>query len=106
MRDHHKIVGILYIAWAVLQLAGSIVVAVMGQVEIAVPWLFWLSTLVVAAAYAWVGWRLRVRDPRVRIAAILLGVLALLSFPVGTVLGIYALWTLLRRSAPTEATPS
>ena len=34
---------------------------------------------------------------------ILLGVLALLSFPVGTALGIYALWTLLRR--PQTAQP-
>jgi len=105
MRDHHRILGILFIAWAVLQLAGSIAIAIVGEVEIAVPWLYWLSTVIVAIAYAWVGWRLYVHDPRVRVAAILLGVLALLSFPIGTALGIYALWSMLRRPAPRQATP-
>jgi hypothetical protein len=105
MRDHHKILGILYIAWAVLQLAGSIGVVVVREAEIAVPWLFWLSTVIVSIAYAWVGWRLRLHDPRVRVAAILLGVLALISFPIGTLLGAYAIWALLRRPAAREATP-
>ena len=105
MRDHRKILGTLFIVWAVLQLAGSIAMAIYGDVELAVPWLFWLSTVVVGIAYAWVGWRLRLHDPRVRIASILLGVLALLSFPVGTVLGGYALWSLLRRPETREATP-
>jgi len=105
MRDHRRILGMLYIAWAALQLAGAIGLAIWGELEIAVPWLYWLSTVVVAIAYAWVGWRLRLHDPRVRVAAILLGVLALLSFPVGTALGVYALWSLLRRPEHREATP-
>ncbi|WP_373046183.1 hypothetical protein [Vulgatibacter sp.] len=103
MRDHRRILGLLYIAWAVLQLVGAIGIAIYGKIELAVPWLYWLSTVVVSVAYAWVGWRLRLHDPRVRVAAILLGVLALLSFPVGTVLGIYALWSLLRRPQTSEA---
>lgn len=103
MKDHKRILGTLYIAWAVLSLVASVAMALYGGAELAIPWLYWLSTVVVAIAYAWVGFRLREHDPRVRVAAILLGVLALISFPVGTVLGIYALWAMLRRPQPTQA---
>ena len=105
MRDHRKILGTLYVVWAVVQLVGAIGIQMYGHMEIAVPWLYWLSTAIVSIAYAWVGVRLRRHDPRVRVAAILLGVLALLSFPVGTVLGIYALWSLLKRPAPAHTAP-
>lgn len=105
MRDHRRILGTLYIAWAVLQLVGAVALSVWGESRPAIPWLYWLSSVVVAIAYGWVGWRLRLHDPRVRVGAILLGLLALLSFPVGTVLGIYALWSLLRKEQPQEATP-
>lgn len=103
MKDHKRILGTLYIAWAVLSLVASVAMALYGGAELAIPWLYWLSTVVVAIAYAWVGFRLREHDSRVRVAAILLGVLALISFPVGTVLGIYALWAMLRRPQPTQA---
>ena len=105
MRDHRRILGTLYIAWAVLQLVGDVGLSVWGETQLAVPWLYWLSTVIVSIAYAWVGWRLRLHDPRVRVGAILLGVLALLSFPVGTALGIYALWSLLKKRHPQEAAP-
>lgn len=97
MKDHKRILGTLYLAWAVLQFVGAVAMAAWGRMEMAIPWLFWLSTIVVSLAYAWVGVGLRHHDPRFRVSAILLGVLALLSFPVGTVLGIYALWALLRK---------
>lgn len=97
MKDHRRILGTLYLAWAVLQFVGAVAMATWGRMEMAIPWLFWLSTVVVSLAYAWVGVGLRNHDPRFRVSAILLGVLALLSFPVGTALGIYALWALLRK---------
>lgn len=99
-KDHWRILGTLYIAWAVISFLGAAGLAFYGQAEIAVPWLYWLSAVAVAIAYGWVGTRLRQHDPRIKVAAILLGVLALLSFPIGTVLGVYALWALLRRPAP------
>ena len=95
----------LYLVWAVVQLLGAVGLHLYGKTEIAVPWLYWLSTAIVSVAYAWVGYRLRLHDPRVRVGAILLGVLALLSFPVGTALGVYALWSLLRRPEPAQSIP-
>jgi hypothetical protein len=105
VRDHRRILGTLFMAWAVLQLVGAVAIQLYGAMELAVPWLYWASTVVVSIAYAWVGWRLRQHDPRVRVGAILLGVLALLSFPVGTALGIYALWTMLRRPHTAQTMP-
>jgi hypothetical protein len=95
VRDHQRILGTLFIAWAVAQIFGVIAVAATSP-EPAPPMLWLLGALAVVA-YGWVGLRLRARDPRVRIASILLSALALLSFPVGTVLGFYGLWVLLRR---------
>lgn len=56
-------------------------------------------TLVLASlwgcAAVWTGWGLRLLNPSVRPIAIALGVLSLLSVPIGTVIGAYALATLL-----------
>ena len=103
MKDHRRILGTLFIAWGVLQLVGSAALVAWGRAEIAVPWLYWLSTIVVAIAYGWVGLRLRAHDARFRVASILLSVLALLSFPIGTALGGYGLWALLRRPRAEQA---
>jgi hypothetical protein len=46
-----------------------------------------------------VGWALIDRRPWARIVAIVLGVLSLFHFPVGTALGIYTLWVLLSNDA-------
>jgi hypothetical protein len=40
------------------------------------------------------GWGLMERKPWARTLAIVLGVIVLVKFPVGTALGIYTLWTL------------
>jgi hypothetical protein len=40
------------------------------------------------------GWGLMERKPWARTLAIVLGVLALFKFPLGTALGVYTLWTL------------
>lgn len=46
--------------------------------------------------YFLVGMRLRALDPRVRVPAIVLSILALFSLPLGTAIGIYGLWTLFK----------
>ena len=49
-----------------------------------------------------VGWGLMQRQPWARIAALILGILALFHPPFGTALGIYTLWVLLSNDAGTE----
>jgi hypothetical protein len=48
------------------------------------------------------GWGLWQREPWARIVAIILGVISLLHFPLGTALGIYTLWVLLPNEAAAE----
>ena len=48
------------------------------------------------------GWGLWQREPWARIVALILGVLSLLHFPLGTALGIYTLWLLLPNDAAAE----
>jgi hypothetical protein len=45
------------------------------------------------------GYGLITRKPWARVVAIVVGVLSLLNFPIGTAIGLYALWVLLPRSA-------
>jgi hypothetical protein len=47
------------------------------------------------------GYGLLTRKPWARVLAIVVAVLGLLNFPVGTAIGIYALWVLLQTSAAT-----
>jgi zinc-ribbon domain len=58
--------------------------------------------LIVAAAAICVGWGLMQYQPWARIAAIVLGILALIRPPFGTLLGIYTLWVLLAKGADVE----
>ncbi len=53
------------------------------------------SLLILAAGGVCVGLGLMQRQPWARIVAIILGVLALFHFPLGTALGVYTLWVLL-----------
>lgn len=105
MRDHRRILGLLFIAWAILQAAASLFVGLgEGASEMVYPAVFWISTALMVAIYAWAGWRLRQRDPRVRFLAIVLSALTVLSFPIGTLLGAYGLWAMLHRPKA-EAAP-
>lgn len=99
MRDHGKILGSLFVAWALVQAVGVVVTAVSGRADVAWPVLAVVATVAIVAAYAYVGARLIARDPRMRTPAIVLSALLLISFPVGTAVGIYGLWTQLRRPA-------
>ncbi len=88
--------------WAALQIVVAVVATVWSHLrnELVLTGstpVFWLVAVLVALAFAWTGARLRRHDPRIRGPAIVLCVLALLSFPVGTAIGGYGLWVLLKR---------
>jgi predicted Co/Zn/Cd cation transporter (cation efflux family) len=104
VRDHRRILGTLFIAWAVLQAAATLVVGLGPEsASLAYPAVFWVTSLLMVAIYAWVGFRLRQRDPRARVIGLALSALTLLSFPIGTVLGIYGLYALLRHPSQVPA---
>lgn len=95
MRNHRKILGGLFIAWAVLQAIGAVVMAVWGEQAQAagpVPPLYWILVALFFAAYLWGGLSLRADRRDVRFLTIGLSIVALFAFPVGTALGIYGLW--------------
>jgi threonine/homoserine efflux transporter RhtA len=101
MRDHPRILGTLFWAWAALQIVGALVATIWAHTRTELvmtgsPMAFWLVTVFAVAAYAWTGQRLRRHDPRIRVPALILCVLALLSFPFGTALGAYGLWALIK----------
>ena len=59
-------------------------------------------TLLIALGEICVGWGLMEHRPWARSLAIVLGVIALLKFPIGTALGIYTLWVLSTNEAAVE----
>lgn len=97
MRDHQRILGTLFIAWGAVQIITAVLLAIPREGVMPPPALFWVFSILAALAFGWAGWRLRLHDPRMRLTGILLSVLALLSFPLGTALGIYGLWVFFRR---------
>ena len=48
------------------------------------------------------GWGLLQRKPWARILTIVLGVISLIRFPLGTALGVYTLWVLLSKEGAAE----
>lgn len=104
MFDHRKMLGYLFIAWAIIQAVLAVVMLAidgMPTQNLMLGLAYWVLTALLVAVYFFVGIRLRAHDPRLRIPAMVLCVLALLSFPFGTLLGIYGLWVMLRK--PREA---
>jgi hypothetical protein len=105
-RDHRRLLGLLFWVWAGLQVIFSAYLAGSGRSQqLPYPTLYWISTALVVLAYVCTGWRLRLHDPRAKVLAIILSVFALLSFPLGTALGVYGLWTLLRKRREAEVNP-
>ncbi|HEY3451790.1 MAG TPA: hypothetical protein VGK67_35865 [Myxococcales bacterium] len=106
MRDHRRILGSLFLAWAALQAVTMVLLARFGeQVSQSLAWTLvrWALGALAVVVYGLVGLKLRAHDPRVRVFAIAFSALALISFPLGTALGIYGLWVLLRRPAEAPA---
>lgn len=106
---HLRILGTLWMVIGALWLVPSLVFMSIGNAVpfmmhrslfgnvLLPPLMFGLGTgfLLVAAGGICVGWGLMQREPWARVAAIVLGILALLHPPVGTLLGIYTLWVML-----------
>ncbi len=121
VREHVRLVGILWMAYSALHVVAGVVVIVVAQTILghaihirngpppeitvwlrplisAVGWLI----LAKAAAGFFAGWGLLQRQEWARIVALVVGFVALLNVPIGTALGIYTLWVLLPRESDDE----
>lgn len=113
LEQHLRTLGILWIVVSAFWLIPSFFLLTVGH---AMPFMFPMHMfgtmlfrplmvglgagfLLVAAGGICVGWGLMQREPWARIAAIILGIIALLHPPLGTLLGIYTLWVLLSTDA-------
>jgi hypothetical protein len=114
VRDHIRLVGILWMAYSSLHVVIGLAAIVVAQTifgntihiqngpppEITV-WLRPLITVVgwliltKAAAGFLAGWGLLQREGWARTVALVVGFIALLNVPIGTALGVYTLWVLL-----------
>jgi dipeptide/tripeptide permease len=122
MRQHFDVLGYLFIALGVLTLLGGLIagcalgiggeiaantdptyrdtgmtglLAGLGAVVFVVIALF-------GALYLATGYGLLKRERWGRVLGLVAGALSLLSFPIGTAIGIYALWALTRPEAQAE----
>ena len=121
VREHVRLVGILWMAYSALHAVGGVVLIVVAQVifghvihiphgpppEVSV-WLRpaltvggWLLLAKAAAGFI-AGWGLLQRQDWARTVALVVGFIALLNVPIGTALGIYTLWVLLPRQSDDE----
>lgn len=114
VREHVRLVGILWIAYSALHVLAGVAVIIVAQVifghalhihngpppEVT----FWLRPLLTAvgwfilakaAAGFIAGLGLLRRQEWARIVALVVGFVALLNVPIGTALGVYTLWVLL-----------
>jgi hypothetical protein len=119
MERHYDLVGLLFVVYGVLlAVLAAVLLIVVGPGDAspgdvsAAPSSFWTSLayqspyaalvlLVLAVPFILTGLGLRRRNGWARVAAMVLGAISLLSFPVGTALGAYTLWTLTRPDAAT-----
>jgi hypothetical protein len=121
VRDHIRLVGILWMAYSALHVVGGVVLLIIAQTifgrvihipngpppEITVwlrPLLTFIGWLILAKAAAGfiAGWGLLQRQDWARIVALVVGFVALLNVPIGTALGVYTLWVLLPSQSDDE----
>ncbi len=121
VRDHIRLVGILWMAYSALHVVGGVVLLIIAQTifgrvihipngpppEITVwlrPLLTFIGWLILAKAAAGfiAGWGLLQRQDWARIVALVVGFVALLNVPIGTELGVYTLWVLLPSQSDDE----
>jgi hypothetical protein len=117
LERHLKILGILWVILGALFLMPSLFLMGIGGVARSVipfeaglaraigPFAIFMlggTLLILGAGGVLVGWGLMKHQSWARIAAIVLGVLALFHPPFGTALGIYTLWVLVSGDAGTE----
>ena len=112
MNTHLKLVAVLHIVFGALGLIGAIIVfVVFGTASGIVIWngepgaasIIAFVALCIGGLIAFLsvpdiigGWGLLARKSWARVLVIILSILHLLNFPLGTALGIYSLWALLR----------
>ncbi len=121
VREHVKLVGILWMAYSSLHVMAGVVVLFVakfvviriGQIPNGPPpevmaWLpavvstvGWLILVKAVLGFA-VGWGLLQHEEWARTFALVLGFLVILSVPIGTALGIYTLWVLLPSQSERE----
>jgi hypothetical protein len=119
MERHFDMVGLLFVLYGGLLIVLAIVLLLVlgpgsaSPTEVtAAPTSVWttlayrsssaaLVLLLFSIPFLITGWGLRRRAGWARIAAIVLGALSILSFPIGTLLGGYTLWALTRPDAQT-----
>jgi len=121
VREHVKLVGILWMAYSALHLLGGLVVLLIGKFVVVrighipngpppevmeflpalVSTVGWLI-LVNAGLGIAVGWGLLQREEWARTFALVLGFIAMLNVPIGTAIGIYTLWVLLPSQSESE----
>jgi hypothetical protein len=121
VRDHVRLVGILWLAYSALGVIGGVVVIIVAQtvfghmlhIQNGPPpevtlWLRplislvgWLILLKATAGFI-AGWGLLQKEEWARTFALVMGFIALLNVPLGTALGIYTLWVLLPSQSDEE----
>ena len=121
MTQHVSILGTLYLLFGILGLVGALVLLVMvgglaaiagfsagEDAAVAVPvlstvagGLFLITSLMALPSFV-VGLGLLKRRSWARVAGLVLSVLNLPSFPIGTALGIYGVWVLASEQARTS----
>ncbi len=124
VREHVRLLGILWMAYSAFHAVGGVGALIIAQTifggvhglihipngpppEVTV-WLrplisvFGWLLLVKAAAGFFAGWGLLQREDWARTVALVVGFIALLNVPIGTVLGVYTLWVLLPAQSDEE----
>lgn len=114
-KEHNNLLGIFFLVQAGLQIFGGIVAVIiyvamgafmvtsvreseaqaMGGFFIIMAVFVGIFVLLFAAFYGFAGMKIRRGESIGRVLGIIGSALALLSFPLGTALGIYGLWFLL-----------
>jgi len=121
VRDHIRLVGILWMAYSALHVVGGLVLIIVAQTifggaihihngpppQVTVwlrPLLSFIGWLILAKAAACflAGWGLLQRQDWARTVALVVGFVALLNVPIGTALGVYTLWVLLPTQSDDE----
>jgi uncharacterized BrkB/YihY/UPF0761 family membrane protein len=121
VREHVRLLGILWMAYSSLYVVAGIVLLVVAQTIFNGSFHFnggpppevtvWLRPLIncigwlvlaIAAMGFFTGWGLLQREAWARTVALVVGFVALLRIPLGTALGIYTLWVLLPSQSDEE----
>jgi hypothetical protein len=109
VREHVRLLGILWLAYSAFHVVGAIVLFVLANTIFArqgqvAPGPVFLHSLFAALSMVLLaksiagfagGWGLLQREPWGRVLVLIVGFVSLLDVPIGTGLGVYTLWVLL-----------